>query len=306
MAADPSVEERGQEPGVGRGIACIIAAVFLLSICDAMAKSLGHAGYQAFQIVFFRYLFGLLPVAVFVWRSGPGALRSRRPIAHALRACLMFGALATFFAGLRVLPLAEAIAVTFTAPLFVTALSAPLLGEPVGPRRWAAVLVGFAGTLIVLRPGTEAFRPESLLVLCSALCFALAMLLTRWMARTETNTAMLAYSTLGAGIACLPFLGFVWRPLEAEHLWLFLALGILGGIGANFMISAYRHAPAAVIAPFDYTALIWGALLGWFLFQDRPDHFVWLGAAIIVAAGLYITRRESALRRARNPLPGAT
>lgn len=300
MAAENLAVGEARDPEVGRGIVCIVVAVFLLSLCDAMAKWLGHAGYQAFQIVFFRYLFGLLPVMVFVWRSGFGSLRTRRPLVHALRAGLMFGALSTFFAGLRVLPLAEAVAITFTAPLFVTALSAPLLREPVGPRRWAAVLVGFVGTLVVLRPGTEAFRVESLLPLFSALCFALAMLMTRWMARSETNEAMLTYSTLGAGLACLPFLGFVWRPVEADHLWLFLAIGILGGIGANFMISAYRHAPAAVIAPFDYTALLWTALLGWFLFQDRPDEMVWLGAAIIVAAGLYITRREASLRsRAR-------
>ena len=292
LSADPATDQR-----VGRGIACMVAAVFLLSLCDAMAKWLGHAGFQAFQIVFFRYLFGLLPVLVFVWYSGLGSLRTGRPLAHGLRALLMFSALSLFFASLRAMPLAEAIAITFTAPLFVTALSGPILQEPVGPRRWAAVLVGFMGALVVLRPGTEAFRPEGLILLGSALCFALAMLLTRLMARTETNTAMLAYSTLGAGIACLPFLGFVWQPPEAGHFWLFLALGILGGIGANFMISAYRHAPAAVIAPLDYTALLWTALLGWILFQDRPDALVWLGAAIIVAAGLYITRREAGLRR---------
>ena len=297
MTSTSLANERSREAAIGRGIACIVAAIFLLSICDAMAKWLGQAGFQAFQIVFFRYLFGLLPVAVMVWHGGLGTLHSRRPLAHGLRACLMFAALSGFFAGLRYLPLAEAVAITFTAPLFVTALSGPLLREPVGSRRWAAVLIGFAGALVVLRPGTEAFRPESLLVLFAALCFALAMLLTRWMARSETNTAMLAYSTFGAGLACVPFLGFVWQPVEPSHLWIFLALGILGGIGANFMISAYRHAPAAVVSPFDYTALLWTALIGWYLFEERPDHFVWLGAAIIVAAGLYITRREAASRR---------
>ncbi len=297
MTAGQGLSEGGEESGVGRGIACIVVAIFLLSICDAMAKWLGHAGYQAFQIVFFRYLFGLLPVAAFIWHNGLPSLRSQRPLAHVLRAGLMFGALSSFFAGLRYLPLAEAVTITFTAPIFVTALSGPLLGESVGLRRWAAVLVGFAGALIVLRPGTEAFRPESLLVLGSALCFALAMLLTRWMARSETNTAMLAYSTLGAALASLPFLGFVWVPPAGDHLLVFLALGILGGIGANFMISAYRHAPASVIAPFDYTALIWTGLLGWMLFEDQPDALVWLGAAIICAAGLYITRREALLRR---------
>lgn len=278
---------------IGRGIGSIFVAVFLFSIADATAKWLGIAGYASPQIVFFRYLFGLLPVVVMVWSAGPGALRTRKPLMHILRALLLFSALVLFFAGLRVLPLAEAIAVAFTAPLFVTALSVPILHEHVGPRRWAAVLIGFVGAIVMLRPGTDAFRPEALLVLASALFFALGMLLTRRMSATETNAAMFTYSTIGAGLASIPFMIFVWHPPQVQHLWVFLGLGIVGGCAAYLMIIAYRNAPAAVIAPFEYSALIWGAIFGWMVWQEQPPAVVWGGAAVIAVSGLYISRREA-------------
>jgi drug/metabolite transporter (DMT)-like permease len=146
---------------VGLGIASSLSAVFCFAIVHALAKWLGQ-DYPAVQILFFRYLFGLLPVAVFVWRSGGlPVLRTRRPATHALRAGLLFVALLLFFEALQSLPLAEVIAVYFTAPLFVTALAAPVLGETVGPRRWTAVIVGFLGALIMVRPGTAAFHPEA-------------------------------------------------------------------------------------------------------------------------------------------------
>lgn len=280
------------------GVAAICCAVFGFAIADVLAKWLGQEGFASPQIVFFRYLFGLLPVAVFVWHSGLSALRTRRPLAHVLRACLLFVALTCFFAGLKYLPLAEAISIAFTAPLFTTALSHPVLGEKVGPRRWGAVLFGFIGALIMLRPGTAAFQPEALFIVASALCFSSAMLLTRRIAATETNVAMLAYSTLGAGLASLPFQAFVWQPPELGHLGVFLLLGLIGGIAAYLIIVAYRSAPAAVIAPFDYTAMIWGTLFGWLFWHERPEMIVVVGAAIIALAGLYVTRREARLGRA--------
>ena len=202
-------------------------------------------------------------------------------------------ALLSFFAGLRSLPLAEAIAVAFTAPLFVAVLSGPVLGEKVGPRRWGAVVVGFLGALVMVRPGTAAFRPEALFVIVAALAFACAMLWTRRMSRTETNAAMLTYSNVGAGLASLPFLTLVWRPPAGDDLWLFLLIGIVGGVASYLMIVAYRHAPAALVAPFEYTALIWGALFGWILWREQPDAPVWIGAAIVALASLYITHREA-------------
>lgn len=284
---------------VTRGIIAIVCGVFLFSIADAFGKWFGMAGYHTTQIVFFRYLFGLLPVSLVVWHAGVSALKTRRPILHVIRGVLMFTALTLFFRGLRDVPLAEGIAVAFTAPLFVTALSAPVLGERVGPQRWTAVLLGFCGMLIMLRPGTGAFRPDSLFIIASAFCFASVMVFTRRFSRTETNAAMYAYSTTVAGLCTVPFLSFTWITPQPGHMWLFVILGMVGGTASFLMIVAYRNAPAAVNAPFDYTALLWSALWGWIVWQQAPGPMVWLGAALVVAAGLFITYRETADARDR-------
>jgi len=277
----------------GLGITSAVLAVFLFSTADATAKWLGQT-YEPLQIVFLRYAFGLIPVAIMVWRlGGLAALRTERPLAHLLRAMLIFCALLALFTGLRRMPLAEAISIAFTAPLFITALSWPILGERVGPRRWVAVLVGFAGALVMIRPGTAAFRPDALIVLASALCFALSAVVTRRMTRTENSIAMLTYTTLGAGLASAPLVSFVWRPPELEHLWLFALIGLIGSAAAWFLIMAYRHARAAVVAPFEYLALVWAAVYGWLLWRDQPGPLVWLGAAIIALAGLYVTRHDA-------------
>ena len=282
---------------VGKGIGSILGAVFLFTIADTATRWLGLAGYASLQIVFFRYLFGLVPVAVMVGLSGAGALRTRRPVAHGLRAALLFSAMVTFTIGVRVIPLAEAVTIVFTSPLFITALAYPVLGERVGPRRWGAVAVGFLGALIMLRPGTTAFQPESLYILASALCFAVAMLLTRRMAATETSVAMFAYSTSGALLASLPLVAVTWQTPAPGDLWGFVALGLAGGCAAFLMIIAYRNAPAAVIAPFEYTALIWAVLFGWMMWGERPEPPVWIGAAVIVLSGLYVSRREAVRAR---------
>ena len=296
MSAKPPPGGAPAADRIGLGIASIATAVFLFSIADALAKWLGQT-YEPVQIVFLRYVFGLIPVALLVWHAGGlDALRTRRPVMHGLRALVIFTALLLLFTGLRRLPLAEAISVAFTAPLFVTALSGPLLGEPVQARHWAAVLVGFLGALIVIQPGTGAFHAESLFVVVAAFCFALSALITRRMSRTETNVALLAYTTIGAGLASLPIMPFVWRAPAPGDLWLFLAIGLIGSTAAYFVIQAYRNAPPAIVAPFDYTALIWAAIIGWIVWQERPEPPVWLGAAIIAASGLYITHREARSR----------
>ncbi len=281
------------EHNVARGIPAVAAAVFFFSFADALAKWLGQAGYDSVQIVFFRYAFGLIPVAIVIAVSGREGLKTNRPWLHVLRGLLMFSALALFFRGLKYLPLAEAISVAFSAPMFVTALSWPMLGERVGPYRWAAVVIGFVGALVILRPGTDAFRPEALLIVGSAVFFALAVLHTRRMSRTETNVAMYTYSTIFAGLATTPFLPFVWVSPKTGDLGMFFTLAMIGGIASYLMIVAYRNAPAALNASFEYTALIWGALIGWLYWDERPDLIVWLGAGLIVAAGLTITYRET-------------
>ena len=299
-AAATSAEHQPARQRVGFGIAMKIAAIFLLSVMDAIAKWLA-AEMSPLQIVFFRHLFGMLPVLVMIHQAGGiTMLRTRRPGEHALRTLLIWFALLAFFTALQTLPLAEAIAIAFATPLFVTALSIPMLGETVGPRRWAAVVVGFIGVLIIVRPDPGALQWEALLVLASALAYALIVLITRKQGRTETAVATVFYSTVGSALLCAGFLPFVWTAPTAEQWGLLVALGLLGGVGSFFMVMAYRSAPAAVVAPFDYTALIWGAAIGWLVWMELPDAPVWIGAAIVMASGLYIIRRETAQeRRAR-------
>ncbi|MEM8686703.1 MAG: DMT family transporter [Pseudomonadota bacterium] len=291
MSTEP--EPAPLEHNLARGLPAVAAAIFFFAFADALAKWFGQAGYDSVQIVFFRYAFGLIPVAIVIAVSGTAGLRTKHPWLHVLRGLLMFSALALFFRGLKYLPLAEAISVAFSAPLFVTALSWPMLGERVGPYRWLAVVIGFVGALVILQPGTDAFRPETMLIIGSAVFFALAVLHTRRMSRTETNVAMYTYSTIFAGLATTPFLPFVWVAPEGNHLWLFLTLALIGGAASYLMIVAYRNAPAALNASFEYTALIWAALIGWLYWGEQPSSTVWLGSGLIVAAGLAITYRET-------------
>ena len=282
---------------VGHGILCMLAAITAMSMMDAIAKWLG-AGYPIVELVFFRYLFALVPILFVVWQGGGlAALRFHWRLGHLLRGAFGLGAVFCFFMGLRYLPLAEAMSIGFAAPLFVTALSVPLLGERVGPRRWGAVAAGFLGVLVMTRPGAEAFRPEALFILAAALCYALAMLVTRRLARTDTTPAIMlantAFSLVVSGLA----LPFGWRTPLGEDLLMFAAMGLIGGTGMYFMTQAYRYAPAAVVAPFDYTALLWGTLLGWLVWHELPGPNVWLGAVIVVASGLYIIHREARARR---------
>jgi drug/metabolite transporter (DMT)-like permease len=284
---------------VGAGIGFDLVSVICFSLVDVLAKWLGQ-DYPSVQIVFFRYFFGLLPVAVFVWRSGGlSSLRTRRLPLHMVRASLLFAALSLFFEALQRLPLADAVAVAFTAPLFVTALAGPMLGEAVDARRWGAVAFGFLGAILMVQPGGAAFRPDALLVLGSAFAFSILVTLTRRMTQTETNVALLTYSTLFAGTWSVLFLPFVWQTPAGEDMKLFVLIGLIGGVAAFFVIQAYRHAPVSVLAPFDYTALIWGALFGWLIWREQPSLNIWIGAVFVAAAGLYIARREAGASRRR-------
>ena len=283
---------------MAKGIGAIAVAVALFSVTDACAKWLGGVGFHPTQIVFLRYTFGLVPVGIALWLVRGQGLRTSRPGAHLLRGVLMCMALLQFFWGLKFIPLAEAIAVAFTAPLFITALSVPMLKETVGPHRWAAVAVGFLGMLVILRPGSEAFQVEAFLIVGSALTFSFAVLYTRLLTATESNTALFTYTTFVSLLAMAPFAFTTWQAPATFDFGLFGLIGLLGGAAHFLVIVAYRHAPASVNAPFEYTALIWGSLLGWVIWQEAPDIPVWTGAAVIIFAGLYITYRETVLGRA--------
>ncbi len=278
---------------VTQGLVAMWVAVASFSIADAIAKWHGEEGFAAVQIVFFRYFFGLIPVAIALYVAGLHQVRTNRPVAHVFRGVLMSSALALFFWGLKYVPLAEAIAVAFTAPLFITALSVPVLGERVGPARWLAVIVGFAGMLVIVRPGAEAFRPEMLILIAGTAVFALGITYTRRLARTETVTTMFTWTTAVALAVFAPLAWWTWKLPEADHLAGFVVIGLIGGLAHYLVIVAYRNAPAAVVAPQEYMALVWGAIIGWIIWSEVPSAWTWLGAAIVAGAGGFIALRES-------------
>lgn len=282
---------------VGLGIASALAGLLGMSVMDACAKFLGE-GYAISQIILLRNGVGALVVLLFVLATGKGFAPLRAHHIGLLTLRTIFGLTAgfLFFTGLRYLPLADAFAIAFTAPLFITALSAPLLGEQVGIRRCGAVLVGFVGVLIVIQPGTSSFRTEALLPLGAALAYALTMLVSRRLTWDMTTSAIMFWPSLGATLAALVLMPIQWRTPSPLDLSIFIFMGLIGTVGMALIVQGYRFAPASVIAPFDYSALLWAILLGWLIWGDLPGPEVWVGASILISSGLYILHRETRRR----------
>jgi drug/metabolite transporter (DMT)-like permease len=209
-----------------------------------------------------------------------------------LRGILWIGATVLFFTSIRYLGLAEATALIFVAPLFITAISAVFLKEPVGWRRWSAVLVGFAGVLVIVRPGTAAFELVMLLPVATAFVYALLMLRARFVDSAESVWTLLLYLT-GAGVVLSAgIVPFFWQAVRAEDLWLFAGIALFGTAGMTLMTQAFRLAPAAVVAPLDYTALVWATGLGWLFWNEVPDSVTFVGAGIIILSGVFTILRE--------------
>jgi len=278
---------------VALGIGLIILAVVFLCTVDAMVKWLA-AGYSLTQIIFFRNVFGLLPVFVLAGRQGGIAALATRPFAHLFRLGLVLVLAYGFFWALARMELADATAIFFTVPLFISVLSVVFLGETVGLRRWLAVAVGFAGALLVIKPGTGIFQPAALMVLLTSLCYAALMITNRALRTTETPAAMAFYVTAGAIVVTGLALPWTWTPPSPFDLLQLAGVGIFGGIGQILLVLAFRRAPASVIAPFDYSSLIWAVLYGYLLWDELPDAWTLVGAAVVAGGGLYIMRRERA------------
>lgn len=297
MTATAISTDRGSP---GRAIFCMTVAVALFTIMDGFIKWLGNAGYPTMQLVFFRSLFAFIPLSFVLFR-GPWRrqLVTRRPWAHLIRCAAGLTAMAGFFYSYGVMPLADAIAIGFAAPIFITALSVPLLGEKVGLRRWTACLVGFAGVLIIVRPGPGLLQSGALVALGATVCYAVAAISVRRLARTETNVAIVFYFTLSTTLASAAFLPWQWVTPDLTDLGLLILLGLLGGTAQLFMTEAFRQGEVGLIMPFEYTAMIWSVGMGYFIWQEIPGLPVWLGSALVIASGLYIVYRETYLKRAR-------
>ena len=285
-------------PKAAAGIALMVAGVACLSANDAFAKTL-TADYLPIQILFIRNLIALPVAALIAWKmGGTAALRTTRPAAHLVRGTIWIDAATLFFTSLSYLGLAEATVLIFAAPVFITALSALVLKEHVGWRRWSAVLVGFLGVLIVVRPGASTFQAASLLPVLTALLYAVLMISARWVDQRETVWTLMFYLTGAGTLLSALVMPFVWTPLRLEDLWLFVGIAVVGTAGITMMTQAFRFAPAAVVAPFDYTALIWATLMDWLFWNEIPDALTWVGAAVIIASGAFIVWRESRVAKA--------
>lgn len=285
----------GQSDNVPAGIGYVVLAIFLFSGINVVVKWLA-AAYPVTELLFFRNLFGLVPCLWLVAQAGGTAtLRTTRWDLHLTRGVLGVTSLGLFFWSLDLMPMADAQALSFAAPLFLTALSVPLLGEKVGPWRWGAVLVGFAGVVLAAMPGRDAGALNGLGALVgigSALLFALAMLSIRRMARTEASAAITFYYTAICAAVTAPFVLVDWVVPSVADLGALAAAGLAGGLGQYCLTRAFALAPASATAPFNYTAMIWAMLFGYVFWGEVPGTALLAGTALVVASGLVILWRE--------------
>jgi drug/metabolite transporter (DMT)-like permease len=283
-------------PAIAAGIGFAALGFGLFTGMDTMVKWLG-AAYPLHQIVFFNSLFSLVPMAVMIaWSGGLRQLRTRRPGLHVLRGGFALVSTAAAFYAYTRMPLADAYAIIFTGPLLVTALSALILKEPVGWRRWSAIGVGFAGVLIMLRPGAGVLGQGAVAALVCAVGYALSVVTLRKLSATETTASFLFYGNLTILAATGALLAFEFARMPWADLALLAACGLTGGTAFIAIVNAHRRAPAAIVAPFQYTQMAWGALLGFLIWGDVPQPSVVLGCAVVVASGLFILYRETRLR----------
>ena len=277
-----------------RGILLIVAAVSTFALMDTTAKYLSRT-YPVPGIVWARYAAQtLFLVVVLAPQLRLGLLRTRRPGLQILRGAILAASTVFFFSALALMPIAEAVAITFLSPLLLTAASAWLLKERVRRSAWAALLAGFFGVLIIIRPGGEVFTPAVILPLLTAVSFAAYQLLTRKLAGVDSTMTTLFYSAIVGTVLLAPGLPLYWRfPESGFDAALFAVLGVLASVGHFVLIRAFEHAPPSVLAPFVYSQLVAVLVLGYLVFGDFPNGWSLLGMAIIVLAGAWIAARQA-------------
>ncbi len=275
------------------GIFFMLGAMASLPFIDVFAKVLGQMGLPILQIVWARLTFGALLTLPFALHAGGTAIFwPDRPIYHLCRSSLLILATYTFFLSLRFLPIADALAIFFVQPLVVVILSALFLGERVGPRRWAAVFVGFIGTLIIIRPGFGSFNPGTLLALAAGTFLAIYFVMTRRISGTA-KAMVTTFQTVAIGTVLLSLaMPLVWTAPTPEQWLMFAGLGGVATFGHFLIVRSYDYAEASLLAPFAYTEMIVSTLCGWYFFGDFPDRYTFLGVFILIASALYISWRE--------------
>lgn len=284
------------------GVGLMLSAMAILPFLDVVAKTLGNQGMPVIQIVWARMAFGAALTLPFVLRlGGLAAIRPDRPWYHSLRAALLMAATFFFFFALKFLPIADALAIFFVQPLIVTALSPLVLREHVGPRRWAAVGIGFIGTLIIIRPGLTEVNPGTFLALAAGTCLALYFLMTRRIAG-QTHAVFTTFHTslIGTVLASAITL-FFWQPPSLPQWGLLFLIGLIATVGHFLIVRAYDHAEASLLAPLAYTEMVMATLAGWWFFGDFPDLWTFVGVAILISCAIYISVREGARKPPLNP-----
>ena len=288
----------------GLGIAYRVLAMACMACLSAIVKWTGQRGAPVFEIILFRNLFAFVPLLLYVWRtSGFSVLRTRRPVGHLTRSASGVFGMTCGFSAVQYLPLTEFTAFNFAAPLFMTALSALVLHEAVGRHRWGAVVVGFLGVLLMVRPQPGHMNLLGVsLALGSAVGSAGAMVAIRQIAATEKGPTIVFYFTLAGTLLGLVGSAFHWVTPDPATLALLVLGGRSGGVGQLLLTEALRVAPVGVVAPFDYTQLVWATGLGFLIWGELPHAATLAGAVVVAASGAYILHRELIRRRPAAPV----
>ena len=287
-----SVSYKKQHPL--KGVIFFMTAIFLISVVDTVCKVFTK-DLHSIQLVW-GYFVGInLTLWVFFIFKGAkfsNLRRTERPLLQIIRPAFLVCSISSLFIGLTYLPIAEATVIGFVAPLFITALSVPILKEHVDIHRWSAVAIGLVGVIIIIRPGGDLWHLASVMPLLGALFFALFQIITRLLAATERTHTTLFYTGLGGLAWSSLIVPFVWVTPSITHIFVFLSTGAMGAMAHLCMISAFDRAEASLLAPYNYTKLIWVSVLGYLIFNDVPSLDMWIGAIIIVSAGFYVLYRE--------------
>ncbi len=281
-----------------RAIVLMLAGGAVLTLNDGFIKVL-VSDYPTGQVLAIRGSFIYIPILFFAFRAGgmQTLWRIKSWRGQSLRGVCVVGSSFCFVTGLSYLPLADAIAIAFAGPLFVTAMAPLLLGEHVGWRRWSAVSVGFVGVLLIVQPGTSAFQWFAIFPLVAAFLGGVRDIITRTLAPSESSVAVLFVTTTTVFIAgCLSYLVVEWQPIRDGHLFYFVGSGLLVGIAHYLVIEAFRYGEAALVSPLKYGNLLWAILFGFLLFGDQPNIMTLAGAGVLVVSGLYIFMREHKTR----------
>ena len=273
------------------GILLMTLGMFCLSVNDMTYKNL-TMNFPVWEAIFFRALSGSIISLFLVYRSGIVSIKTKKPIRHFVRASSSVGCVVLYIFGIKYLLLSENIAIAHSAPIIAALLAVPILGEKLGMHRIFAIVIGFIGVLIIVKPGTDLFYLKSLLPIGSAFFMAAVYLSTRSLMNTETSTSIVFYYSFALLFTSIIFFPSDFIVPDAFNLTLALSLGVMGSFGHYFMSQAARHADVAVTSPFEYTSFVFVGLMGYFFFNEIPNNSVVIGAILIIISGIYVAYRE--------------